>query len=42
MSEDSKPVIVVDTSKTIANLKVRGASCRVVDHKGKTITPEGA
>jgi len=38
MSEDSdKPVIVVDTSMTLAKVKVTSASCRVVDHKGKIV-----
>jgi len=42
MSEDSdKPAIVIDTSMTIATVKITGASCRVVDHKGKVIVPEG-
>jgi len=42
MSKDSEePVIVIDTSVTMAKVKVTGASCRVVDHKGKVIVPEG-
>jgi len=42
MSKDSEePVIVIDTSVTIAKVLVTGASCRVVDHKGKVIVPEG-
>ena len=42
MSEKpEEPVIVIDTSMTLAKVKVTGASCRVVDHKGKVIVPEG-
>jgi len=42
MSKDSEePVIVIDTSVTMAKVLVTGASCRVVDHKGKVIVPEG-
>jgi len=43
MSEDSEEqAIVIDTSVTLAKVKITGASCRVVDHKGKVIVPEGA
>jgi hypothetical protein len=42
MSKDSEePVIVIDTSMTLAKVLVTGASCRAVDHKGKVIVPEG-
>jgi len=42
MSKDSEePVIVIDTSVTIAKVLVTSASCKVVDHKGKVIVPEG-
>jgi len=42
MSKDSEePVIVIDTSVTMAKVLVTGASCKVVDHKGKVIVPEG-
>jgi len=36
-----EPVIVIDTSMTMAKVQVTGASCRVVDHKGKVIEPGG-
>ena len=42
MSKDSdKPVIVIDTSVTLAKVLITGASCKVVDHKGKVIIPKG-
>ena len=42
MSKDSEEqVIVIDTSVTLAKILVTGASCKVVDHKGKVIVPEG-
>jgi len=42
MPKDSEePVIVIDTSVTLAKVQVTGASCKVVDHKGKVIVPEG-
>ena len=42
MPKDSEePVIVIDKSMTLAKILITGASCKVIDHKGEVIVPEG-